>query len=210
MWLAPLLAFAAGVLTSFLPCALSGIPLVIGYVGGSSGGDTRKAFWLSAVFSLGNAVTFTVLGAAASRLGRMLPGFGRRGTPREGAVRQETWEIFNFIPATYAVSKNKRRGFVGAFLAGILAGLFSSPCATPVLVALLALVAQEGSLLWGVILLLLYALGHSVLIIAAGTAVGFVQKVSRSSRYGQFSSMIRILLGIVMTIIALYMFYLGF
>ena len=84
------------------------------------------------------------------------------------------------------------------------------PCATPVLVALLALVAQEGSLLWGVILLLLYALGHSVLIIAAGTAVGFVQKVSRSSRYGQFSSMIRILLGIVMTIIALYMFYLGF
>jgi cytochrome c biogenesis protein CcdA len=122
----------------------------------------------------------------------------------------QTWEIFNFIPATYAVSKNKRRGFVGAFLAGILAGLFSSPCATPVLVALLALVAQEGSLLWGVILLLLYALGHSVLIIAAGTAVGFVQKVSRSSRYGQFSSMIRILLGIVMTIIALYMFYLGF
>ncbi|MGI6659969.1 MAG: cytochrome c biogenesis CcdA family protein [Dethiobacteraceae bacterium] len=214
MWLAPLLAFAAGVLTSFLPCALSGIPLVIGYVGGSSGGDTRKAFWLSAVFSLGNAVTFTVLGAAASLLGRLLQGFGSRWYLVLGGLMLlmalQTWEIFNFIPATYAVSKNKRRGFVGAFLAGILAGLFSSPCATPVLVALLALVAQEGSLLWGVILLLLYALGHSVLIIAAGTAVGFVQKVSRSSRYGQFSSMIRILLGIVMTIIALYMFYLGF
>ena len=53
---------------------------------------------------------------------------------------------------------------------------FIFPLCYTVLVALLALVAQEGSLLWGVILLLLYALGHSVLIIAAGTAVGFSGK----------------------------------
>jgi hypothetical protein len=33
-WLAPLLALVAGVLTSFTPCSLSSIPLVIGYVGG--------------------------------------------------------------------------------------------------------------------------------------------------------------------------------
>ena len=172
--------------------------------GRSSGGD-KKSDLLSALPSVMRDFY---------ELGRLLQGFGSRWYLVLGGLMLlmalQTWEIFNFIPATYAVSKNKRRGFVGAFLAGILAGLFSSPCATPVLVALLALVAQEGSLLWGVILLLLYALGHSVLIIAAGTAVGFVQKVSRSSRYGQFSSMIRILLGIVMTIIALYMFYLGF
>ncbi len=32
-WLAPLLALLAGILTSFTPCSLSSIPLVIGYIG---------------------------------------------------------------------------------------------------------------------------------------------------------------------------------
>ena len=39
-------------------------------------------------------------------------------------------------------------GYLGDFIAGILGGFFSSPCATPVLVVLLAVVAKEGSLLW--------------------------------------------------------------
>ncbi len=47
IWLAPVLALLAGVLTSFMPCSLSGIPLVIGYVGGTGQKDTRKAFSLS-------------------------------------------------------------------------------------------------------------------------------------------------------------------
>ena len=34
MWLAPLLALLAGVLTSITPCSLSSVPLIIGYVGG--------------------------------------------------------------------------------------------------------------------------------------------------------------------------------
>ena len=38
VWLAPLLALLAGVLTSFTPCSLSSIPLVIGYVGGTGTG----------------------------------------------------------------------------------------------------------------------------------------------------------------------------
>lgn len=44
MWLAPLLALIAGVLTSFTPCSLSNIPLVVGYVGGIGEKDTKKAF----------------------------------------------------------------------------------------------------------------------------------------------------------------------
>ncbi len=61
-WLAPVLALAAGILTSFTPCALSSIPLVVGYVGGTGQRDTKKAFWLSVTFAAGAAVTFTVLG----------------------------------------------------------------------------------------------------------------------------------------------------
>lgn len=59
VWLAPLLAVLAGVLTSFTPCSLSSIPLVIGYVGGT-GTAPKKAFHLSLVFAAGSAITFRV------------------------------------------------------------------------------------------------------------------------------------------------------
>jgi cytochrome c biogenesis protein CcdA len=134
-WLAPFLAFLAGALTSVTPCSLTSVPLVIGYVGGTGGKDTKRAFLLSVVFALGMAFTFTVLGTAASLLGRLMQGTGSWWYLLLGVLMVlmalQTWEIFNFIPGTHAISKSTKRGFAGAFLAGILGGFFSSPCATP-------------------------------------------------------------------------------
>lgn len=214
LWLAPLLALVAGVLTSFTPCALTSVPLVIGYVGGVGGNDAKRAFGLSAVFSLGMAITFTTLGIAASLLGRLMQSTGSWWYIVLGVLMLmmalQTWEIVNFIPSSYAVSKSTKKGFRGAFIAGILGGFFSSPCATPVLVVLLAMVAKEGNLLWGIVLLLLYSIGHSGLVLIAGTSVGFVQKVSSSSRYGSLSKALKIFMGGMIMLLSFYMFYLGF
>ena len=214
LWLAPLLALFAGILTSFTPCALTSVPLVIGYVGGTGQQDTRRAFWLSVVFSIGSAVTFTALGTTASIVGRLMQGTGSWWYIVLGILMLlmalQTWEIYNFIPTSYAISKNTKRGFLGAFVAGILGGFFSSPCATPVLVVLLAMVAKQGSLMWGILLLLLYSFGHSFLVMIAGTSVGFVHKLSSSAKYGGVSKVLRIIMGALIMFIALYMFYLGF
>ena len=214
IWLAPLLALLAGIITSFTPCALTSVPLVIGYVGGTGQRDTKKAFRLSVVFSAGMAATFTILGTAASLLGKLMQGTGSWWYILLGILMLlmalQTWEIFNFIPSSYAISKNTKRGFVGAFFAGVLGGFFSSPCATPVLVVLLAIVAKGGNILWGILLLLLYSLGHSFLVMIAGTSVGFVHKLSSSEKYGGVSKILRIVMGILIMLIAFYMFYLGF
>lgn len=214
LWFAPFLAIFAGILTSFTPCSLSSVPLVIGYVGGMGQRDTKRSFWLSAAFSTGMAVTFTILGTTASLLGKLMQGTGSLWYIILGILMVlmafQTWEIYNFIPSTYAISKSTRRGFAGAFFAGVLGGLFSSPCATPVLIVLLAMVAKEGSLVWGVLLLLLYSIGHSFLVMIAGTSVGFVQKLSSKEKYGTISKVLRIVMGSVIILIALYMFYLGF
>jgi len=214
IWLAPIVALLAGILTSFTPCALTSVPLVIGYVGGTGQRDTKRAFWLSVVFSIGMAVTFTVLGTAASLLGRLMQGTGSWWYIILGILMLlmalQTWEIYNFIPSTYAISKSTKRGYAGAFFAGMLGGFFSSPCATPVLVVLLAMVAKEGSLLKGVVLLLLYSIGHSFLVMIAGTSVGFVHKLSSSEKYGGVSKILRIIMGSLIMLISLYMFYLGF
>lgn len=214
IWLAPLLALLAGILTSVTPCALTSIPLVIGYVGGTGQRDTKKAFWLSVTFSIGMAATFTILGTAASLLGRLMQGTGSWWYILLGILMLlmalQTWEIYNFIPSSYAISKNTKRGFVGAFIAGVLGGFFSSPCATPVLVVLLAMVANKGNLLWGILLLLLYSIGHSFLVLIAGTSVGFVHKLSSSEKYGGTTKVLKIVMGSLIMLIALYMFYLGF
>ncbi len=214
IWLAPLLALFAGVLTAFTPCALSTVPLVIGYVGGTGQKNPKRAFALSVTFAAGMSVTFTALGITASLLGKFLQGTGKWWYLVLGVLMVlmalQTWEIFNFIPSTNALSKNKKRGFIGALLAGILGGLFASPCATPVLVVLLAFVAKEGKILLGFILLLLYSFGHSVLVLIAGTSVGFVIKLSGSEKYGKASNILKIIMGLLMLFIAFYMFYLGF
>ena len=214
MWLAPILALIAGILTSVTPCSLSSIPLIVGYVGGTGQKDTKKAFKLSLTFVLGSAVTFTTLGVIASLAGKLM------GTSASWwyiilgilmvLMALQTWGIFEIIPSSYLVSKNTKKGYVGAFVAGILGGIFSSPCSTPVLIALLAIVAGKGSILWGILLLLIYSIGHGILAIVAGTSVGFVQKISRSNKYGKLSLILKILMGLLILCIGLYMFYLGF
>ena len=213
LWLAPLLALLAGVLTSFTPCALSSIPLVIAYVGGT-GVESKKAAKLSLVFALGAAVTFTALGVVAASIGYLI-GVGAKWWYLVLGVLMvlmalQTWGIVNLVPSTYLTGRSKRRGYLGALLTGMLGGLFSSPCATPVLIALLAVAAGSGSLLRGTMLLLLYGVGHGALAVLAGSSIGAVNKLTQSERYGVLSRVLKIALGVLILLIGLYLFYLGF
>ncbi len=213
-WIAPFLAFVAGIMTSFTPCSLSSIPLVIGYVGGTGEHNVKKAFKLSLTFVTGSAVTFTVLGVIASAAGRLIGNSAKWWYIVLGILMilmaLQTWGIFEIIPSSYLLSKNTKKGFIGAFIAGFLGGIFSSPCSTPVLIALLAIVASKGSLLWGILLLLIYSIGHGILAIVAGISVGFVQKLSKSKKYGKVSCILKAIMGSIILFIGFYMFYIGF
>ena len=214
VWLAPALAFLAGILTSVTPCSLASVPLVVAYVGGTGRKDPKVAFRYSLAFALGMAITFTALGATASLLGKLL-NFGASGWWYLilGALMilmaLQTWGIVTIIPASYAQSLNTKRGYPGAILMGVLGGLFSSPCATPVLVALLAVVARSGNPVWGIFLLLLYSIGHSVLVVVAGTFMGLTGKIANSGRYGLFAKVVNILLGFVILLAGLFLVYTG-
>ena len=214
VWLAPVLALVAGVLTSVTPCSLSSVPLIIGYVGGVGEKNTKKAFLYSAVFSLGTALTFVTMGIIATSAGKLMGTSSPVWYIILGVLMVlmslQTFGIFNFIPSVNLVGKNKRKGMIGAFLAGILGGIFSSPCSTPVLIALLAIVAGEGNLLWGILLMLLYSIGHSALVMAAGTSVGFVRKINESAKYKTVAAVLKYVMGAAILIIGLYMFWLAF
>ena len=211
MWFAPILALLAGILTSVTPCSLSSVPLIIGYVGGVG---EKKAFAYSAVFSLGTAVTFVALGIIATSAGKLMGTSSPIWYIILGVLMVlmalQTWEIFNFIPSINLIFKSKKRGFIGAFLAGILGGIFSSPCSTPVLIALLAIVADKGNLIWGILLMLLYSIGHSALVMVAGTSIGFVQKINNSEKYKKAAVILKFVMGTAILLIGFYMFWLAF
>jgi cytochrome c-type biogenesis protein len=213
-WIAPMLALFAGVLTSFSPCSLSGVPLVIGYVGGSGSRETKKAFGYSVIFAVGTAVTFIILGLIASSAGKLMGNsspvwYGFLGVLMV-LMALQTWGVIRLIPSANLLSKSRRRGWTGAFLAGVLAGIFASPCSTPVLIALLGMIAGKGNLVWGILLMLLYSLGHSALVIIAGTFTGFVQKISGSGTCGKAGTVMTVVMGALILLVGFYMFWLAF
>lgn len=179
----PLIAFGAvflaGVLSSASPCVLATIPLVVGFVGGYSDGDRWKAFRYSLAFIMGLSLTFTAFGAAAGLLGTMFGTLGGWWYVAAGGVAlvmggqlMGLYEIRLPVRRDY---KPKRGGLVGAFLLGLFFGIVSSPCATPVLVVILTFVASKGQVAYGIALLFTYAVGHCLLMLAAGTFTGFIE-----------------------------------
>lgn len=191
----PLLAFAAvffaGVLSSASPCVLATIPLVVGFVGGYADGDRKKAFRYSLAFVLGLALTFTALGAAAGLLGTMFGTLGGWWYVVAGVVALVMGgQMLGFYELHLPIRRDfkpKQGGVIGAFLLGLFFGVVSSPCATPVLVVILTLVASKGQILYGIALLFTYALGHCLLMLFAGTCTGFVEAFAQHRGVTHFS-----------------------
>ena len=213
IWLALITAFLAGVVSSFSPCVLSTIPLIIGYVGGYARKDKKLAYKYSLIFCLGIIVTFTLLGVASSLLGRLFTGAGSWWYIILGAIMLIVGlQLIGVIEIGNNSCKmpNRRKGLAGAFFLGILGGVLSSPCSTPILAAILAFVASKGNILLGVIMLFLYSIGHCVLIFLAGTSIGLVEGISNSRKTQLIGKVLKIILAIIIFIAGFYLLYLGF
>lgn len=209
-WLAPLLCLLAGVITSFTPCSLSTVPSVIAYVGASSKANPGKAFRLSAVMALGMAVTFAIFGSLASAIGHFMHDAGHWWSVLLGILMilmaLQIWGVIHIIPHAHMEEKASRKGYVGAFLIGMLNGVFASHCATPVMIALLTMVAKAGgSMLWGIFLMAVYAIGHSILLMAAGTSYSVVEKWIENPRFEAAGKWLRVIMGVVIFAIGILM-----
>lgn len=208
MWVAPLLCLAAGVITSFTPCSLSTIPMVLTYVGATAKEDTGRAFSVSLTMAFGMACTFGVFGSAASALGHVMHHAGEWWSILLGILMilmaLQTWGVIHIIPHVHLEGDRKKKGYAGAFFTGALGGVFASHCATPVMIALLAMVARaDRGAWWGVFLMVLYAAGHSVLMVAAGTAYSSMGAFIEDPRYVKAGNILRIVLGFVILAVGL-------
>lgn len=207
LWAAPLLSLAAGILTSFTPCSLASVPMLLACVGAVNA-DRKKAVRLSLSMAAGMAVTFGIFGSAASFIGHLLHEAGHWWTFLMGILMifmsLQVFGIVNIIPHIHMSEHMTKKGYAGAFLTGAVGGVFASHCAIPVMVALLALVAELGkNAWWGILLMVLYALGHSILLIAAGTGYSYVEKIIQNPKAESVGKWLRAILGVVIFLVGL-------
>jgi cytochrome c-type biogenesis protein len=190
------------------------VPLIIGYVGGSTDIPKRKAFGISLVFAFGLAITFMLLGIIASLIGGLLGGSTRIWYYLVALIcfligLQMLGVITITLPYWFANlrEKIKTRGLLGALLLGLISGLVASQCATPVLAAILTYVmAQKESMLYGAVLLLIYALGRGVPIVLAGTFTGALKSMQS---FGKWSDYFEKASGVIIIFVGFYFLWIS-
>jgi cytochrome c-type biogenesis protein len=168
------LALAAGMVTVAAPCTLPMLPILLGASVGQTGSMRPALIALGFVLSFSAVALFLsaitrifdfdpdVLRSAASVL---LIGFGflmvwpssfERLAIRAGG-------LFGGVTAGATTS---RQGNLGGFVLGTTLGLVWSPCAGPVLGSILTIIATSRDNAWASALLVVYAIGAAIPMLA--------------------------------------------
>ena len=163
------LAFLEGIITFISPCLLPMLPIYISYfAGGTEERTTKKTFANALGFVFGFTVVFVALGALAATLGSFLQ-------HHKTAVNIVTGLIviffgLNFLGVfklnIFRGIKNPLAGkdlsFFSAMLFGIIFSVGWTPCVGAFLGSALMMASQQGNVLTGIIMLLLYSLGLGI------------------------------------------------
>jgi cytochrome c biogenesis protein CcdA len=208
-WLAVVAVFIGGIMTASNPCVLAMVPLMMGMVAGSKEStEIKKTLAFSLLFILGLSVTFTVLGLISALMGRM---FGDVGGLWKYLVATvclvmglQLLGVFKLELQLPQIFNVRKEGWLGAFLLGLLFGVVSTPCAVPILAVLLAFVAQKGNVLYGGLLLFVYALGHSALVLVAGTSMGAAKRLIESKGLRRTNLVLQKAAGALIILIGIY------
>jgi cytochrome c-type biogenesis protein len=174
-WLLPV-AFGGGLIASISPCILGLLPLNLSYIGTltmkSRWDALTKALW----FVFGAITAFSLLGLFAALAAAVFVDF-------RGYVNVLVGLIVLVMGASYAgwitlplPQKPVELPIPGAYGVGFTFALISSPCASPVLFAVLAAAAATGSQVMSLLTMVSYAIGYTAVIFLASLCTGLVKQ----------------------------------
>lgn len=166
-----ILSFLEGIITFISPCLLPMLPVYILYFTGGSAeeGKSRKTLINALGFVLGFTLVFVSLGAFMAGLGSLLQRYHIVVNLITGAVvvvfGLNFMGVLNirFLNGTHKIQREvKNLGFFSAVLFGIIFSIGWTPCVGTFLGSALLMASQQGSVLQGILMLLLYSLGLGI------------------------------------------------
>ncbi|PKO00512.1 MAG: cytochrome C biogenesis protein [Chloroflexi bacterium HGW-Chloroflexi-5] len=176
-------AFAWGILSVVLsPCHIACIPLIVGFIDGQGNISTGRAFVLSLLFGLGILITIGLIGFTTALAGRMMGDIGGYGNYFVAVVFFAVGlNLLGVLPLPFmeggANPNYKRKGFLAAFILGLIFGVALGPCTFAYMATMLGVVFSMAStqLALAISLLAAFAVGHCSVLVLAGTFTEVVQ-----------------------------------
>lgn len=182
--------FIAGFLSFFAPCTFPLIPVYIGMLTNNEGGNRLIPFSKTMLFVGGLSTSFMILGFGAGTLGAFINGrifitvagtiVVILGLHQMGLFRLKGLEKYKVL----RLKRTQKGDFLGTYLLGITFSFGWTPCVGPVLGAVLVLSAGGSQALYGVWLMMIYALGLMIpfLVMAALSEV-LLDKFDKIEKY---------------------------
>lgn len=170
------LAFIGGLLASVSPCILALLPVNLSYIGTLNIKSQWDAFSKAGLFVLGSVTILSLFGLVSSFAGLIMVEYRGYINITVGLIMavMGLWLIGLIkipLPQT-----NINLPQAGPYGVGLTFALVSSPCASPVLFAVLAAAAATGSQLLGTLTMVSYALGYTMLIFLASLFTGLAKQ----------------------------------
>ncbi|HIE32366.1 MAG TPA: cytochrome c biogenesis protein CcdA [Methanosarcinales archaeon] len=179
-----LIALGAGIASVLSPCVLPLLPAIMAY-----SAETGKLRPIAIVSGL--CISFTTMGVITSAFGSVVHGYlVYMETAAEiiiillGLVMIFDIPIFDRF-GTLAPQNMPREGLFGGLLLGLSLGIVWIPCVGPILGSVLAMVALDGDILYGGMLLFVYSLGLGIPMLGVAyltsASTGRIRAISRHS-----------------------------
>jgi cytochrome c-type biogenesis protein len=194
------LAFIGGLIASVSPCILALLPLNLSYIGTRNIKSRSDAFIKAGLFVLGNVIILSLFGLASSFAGTVLVEYrGHINVVVGSIILIMGFGLLGWIKIPLPEINLDGSNF-GPFGVGLTFALVSSPCASPVLFAVLAAAGASGSQLLAVLTMASYAFGYTIIIFLASLLTGFAKQANLLLKYSEnitkFGSVALILAGI--------------
>ncbi len=193
----------------FSPCHLASIPLIIAYVGGQEQAvKPKQAGVYALLFSTGLFITIAVIGVVCAMLGRMMGDVGIYFEVLVGIIL--IWVALGMLGVESCSMSGSLlyrlnvRGFMGAFILGLAYGVLSGSCTFGFIAPILAIVTVQAKVLTGVLLIVIFALGHCLPIVAAGSSTALVRRILENSALQSTGSWFRKGAGAVICLLGIY------
>lgn len=166
----------------FSPCHLASVPLIVAYVGGQEQIlQPRQASAYSIVFTLGLFITIALIGIVCAFLGRMLGDVGNYWQILVGLIL--LWVALGMMGVEACSTSGSLlyrlnlRGIWGAFALGLVYGVLSGSCTFGFIAPILAIITIQQKVAVGILFITLFALGHCLPIVIAGSSTAIVRKL---------------------------------
>ena len=206
-------AFIWGILSIILsPCHLASIPLIVGFIDDQGKISTKRAFSLSLLFASGILVTIGLLGLVTGLMGRMMGDIGVWGNYFVAAIFFVIGlYLLGIIPLPFlekgANPNFKKKGLLAALILGLIFGVALGPCTFAYMAPMLGVVFSVSStnLIFAVMLILAYAVGHCSIIVLAGTFTEVVQRYLNWNESSKGALILKKICGVLVIIGGIYL-----